>query len=101
MNNSLSAEAPNTLRSDAGSRISSMKFSTQDYARYIKIEQDKKRAAKTELKRLVHKIIDKKNWRQRWSKIKTFIQHNRQVLQQQMSRGAGGQHDRYLSDEKN
>lgn len=49
--------------SDAGSRISSMKFSTSNYTKYIKMEQQKKLAAKTNFKKLVTKIVDKKNWK--------------------------------------
>ena len=74
------ASSPSGRPSAASSRISSMQFSTQKHSRYIKMEQQKKLIAQTNFKGLVDKIMDKKNWRQRWSKIKTFIQNNRSAL---------------------
>ena len=60
-----------------------MQFSTEKFSEYRRMEQQKKLLAKSNFKGLVAKITDKKNWRQRWSKIKTFIKNNRTVLTQQ------------------
>ena len=40
-----------------------MKFSTQNYAKYVKMEQQKKRGAKKHFKKLVARIMDKNNWK--------------------------------------
>jgi hypothetical protein len=47
-----------------------MKFSPTLYSKYKKEEQVKKNMAKLEFKKLIDKITDKKNWKQRWGKIK-------------------------------
>ena len=38
--------------------------------------------AKNEFKKLLDKITDKNNWKQRWGKVKQFIEHNKQALAQ-------------------
>ena len=70
------------MNTDPDQRISNMTFSTQKYTQYKKMEEQKKLNAKQNLKDLVDKIIDKKNWKQRWSKIKTFIATNQKALSQ-------------------
>ena len=62
-----------TQKSDTASAISNMKFSTQNYAKYVKMEQQKKKGAKKHFKKLVDNIMDKKNWEQRWAKVKGFL----------------------------
>ena len=77
-----------------------MQFSTQNYSKYVKMEQMKKAVAKNKFKHLVKTIIDKKNWKERWSKIKVFIHTNQKALKEQL--GAGGKDlDDYLNNEKN
>lgn len=78
-----------------------MKFSTQNYTKYIKMEQQRKSLAQTNLKGLVDQIIDKNNWKTRWGKIRTFVDKNRAALAQQLSGGQGGKLEAYLADEKN
>ena len=63
------------------------------------MEQQRKSLAQTNLKGLVDQIIDKNNWKQRWGKIRTFIESNRAALAQQLS--GGGKLEAYLADEKN
>lgn len=36
--------------------------------------------AKVEFKKLIERITDKKNWKQRWGKVKQFIETNRNAL---------------------
>ena len=62
------------------------------------MEQQKKANAKINLKDVVDKITDKKNWKQRWSKIKTFIATNQKALSQKL--GAANLED-YYTNEKN
>jgi len=35
---------------------------------------------RTDFKQIVGKIVDKKNWRQRWGKIKTFVEKNKLAI---------------------
>lgn len=54
-------------------RITSLEFSTQKYTQFLKMEQEKKRLTQSQFKGLVEQIIDRRNWKQRWTTIKTFI----------------------------
>ena len=57
---------------------STIQFSTEKFSQYKRQEQHKKQLTQEHFKNLVDKIIDKDNWKTRWSKIKTFV-HNNQV----------------------
>lgn len=48
---------------DAAQRLSNIKFSTSNYSKYIKMEQQRKSIAQTKLKGLVDQITDKNNWK--------------------------------------
>ena len=56
--------------------------------------------AKQEFKRLIEKITDKKNWKQRWGKIKQFIETNKQALAQ-LAKQEQSDMDDYAAHEKN
>jgi hypothetical protein len=60
----------NLANNDPSAPIARMKFSPTLYSKYKKEEQVKKNMAKLEFKKLIDKITDKKNWKQRWGKIK-------------------------------
>ena len=65
---------------DPSAPIQRMKFSPTMYSKYKKEEQEKKMIAKLEFKKLMERITDKKNWKQRWTKVKQFIETNRNAL---------------------
>lgn len=97
MNNQTQSESQSG--NDKLSRISSMQFSTINHSKYVKMEQMKKAIAKNKFKHLVKTIIDKKKWKDRFTKIKVFIDKNQKALSQQL--GSGKDLEDYLKNEKN
>jgi hypothetical protein len=97
MNNQTKSES--TTGPEQLSRISNMQFSTINHSKYVKLEQMKKAIAKNKFKHLVKEIIDKKKWKDRFTKIKVFIHTNQKALSQQL--GAGKDLEEYMKNEKN
>lgn len=93
----------NASANDPSAPISRMKFSPTLYTKYKKMEQEKRMVAKNEFKNLVNKITDKKNWKQRWGKIKQFIETNRQVLAHMARQDEGDEQAEadFMAHEKN
>ena len=83
---SRASQAP--LQPDRISR--SFQFSTQKYSQFVKTEQLKKLQAQSKFKGLVEQIIDKANWKNRWTKIKTFVGRS---AQREASLGRSSQHN--------
>lgn len=77
-----------------------MKFSPTLYSKYKKVEQEKKMLAKNEFKKLLDKITDKNNWKNRWGKVKQFIEQNKQALAQ-LARQEHSEQGDYITHEKN
>ena len=63
--------------------------------------QKQKQLAKNNFKTLVDKITNKKNWKTRFTKIKTFIQQNQRALSQQLSGQGGHNLEEYINNGKN